>query len=960
MVVFRIKIAADAKNATAATEKVKKSLTGVKTKADTARVSIGRMFSTFLAIAAIRRSVRLIADFEQSLSTIKAVTGAATQQMEQLTQAALRLGETTRFTATEAADGLVLLSRAGFDANEALLAVGNTLQLAQAGGLQLTAATEITANTLRAFGIAATDTARVVDVLAKTSNSANTTVTQLGQALKFVAPIARGLNVPLEETSAVLGVLADSGQKASIGGTGLRRVMASLESPTAKAQRTLKTLGLTSKDVQISSVGLTGALRNLAATGASVEEIFQIFGRRSGTAAAVLLANVSKVSALDLALQNAGGTAQKMADIMDDNLNGALFRSRSAIQAFGLALGQSGLSSVLVGILEAVAAAFRALASISGVVLAALAGLAIIISASLIPTILVLIAKIGVLNTAMLATPFGLALGAVAFLAGGALALAGSYNKLHKEIALNNKELEKDAALSSQGAQLQSLRKEADLLSRQITAQGGNASDSQVARLKKLEDAETALTASLRARNKAQQETRAAQEQTVPSVENTIASLKRQSDALLNVTQKQKDEAAASKVLLKLRQQKVVVSAAEEKAIKTQVKQLQADKRRSAILNQINGALTRARQKQSDLNDMLKKGSINAGQFNALMLKVQNTLDGLDSDPVAKMLKDLQDTNNQLILETNLHGDELTFAKFLLAISAKKIRLTIEQRKAIEDLIKSNSKLTAEKEKQEKLRNAGPKKADKAKEDPSIARRASLLKEISVTERLAQRRRDLIALAQDPSNNQNLADINASLEQIDAKALSTSTNLGDGFTRAFNGIKAEANDFASVAEAAVNAVADDITNTLSKALIDGAFTWKEFTKSVLDDITKIITRLLVMQAISAVLGGSASPGLPGVDSKAPFFAGPRAGGGPVQPNRSFLVGEKGPELFTPSTAGNITPNGAPAPGAAAAVNVQVVNVDDPSMVPQAINDGSSDDAIINVLSRNRDKVKGIL
>ena len=111
-----------------------------------------------------------------------------------------------------------------------------------------------------------------------------------------------------------------------------------------------------------------------------------------------------------------------------------------------------------------------------------------------------------------------------------------------------------------------------------------------------------------------------------------------------------------------------------------------------------------------------------------------------------------------------------------------------------------------------------------------------------------------------------------------------------------------------------------------------------------------------MQAITAAAGGlgiaGATPGaLPG-----------RAAGGSVQKDRSFLVGENGPELFTPKGAGNISPAGSTAVASAEPpqVNVSVTNVTDPDEIQQAISDGGADDAIVNVISRNRDKLKGIL
>jgi tape measure domain-containing protein len=197
-------------------------------------------------------------------------------------------------------------------------------------------------------------------------------------------------------------------------------------------------------------------------------------------------------------------------------------------------------------------------------------------------------------------------------------------------------------------------------------------------------------------------------------------------------------------------------------------------------------------------------------------------------------------------------------------------------------------------------------------------------------------------------------------------ALETSTALEDGFTRAFLKLQQEAQNLAAVGEAVVTVFADRATEALSTFLLTGKFNFREFANSILEDITKILVRLLIVQAITAALdgggggaagagAGAAVAGAAGAGLFSPGGGGARAAGGTVQPDRSYLVGENGPELFQPRTTGSIAPNQQPV--APAPVNVQVVNVDSPSAVPAAINKGGSDEAIINVLARNRDRVR---
>ncbi len=208
---------------------------------------------------------------------------------------------------------------------------------------------------------------------------------------------------------------------------------------------------------------------------------------------------------------------------------------------------------------------------------------------------------------------------------------------------------------------------------------------------------------------------------------------------------------------------------------------------------------------------------------------------------------------------------------------------------------------------------------------------------------------EIAALQQLQASHPELVDeIARRIRELQIAGLETSTSLGDGFSRAFLKMQQEAENLAAVGEKVTNVFADHLTDALVKFAETGKFSFEDFAQSLLSDLTKIIARLLVVQALSA-LGGAT-----GI---IPPIAGGRADGGTVQPGRSFVVGEEGPELFVPSRTGTIVPNAASAPAPVVENKVQVVNVSDPDEIPQAIANGGSDEAIINVLVRNRDRVK---
>ena len=307
----------------------------------------------------LRNAVSTLAQFSQAMSTVQAVAGATATEFERLRNESQRLGATTRFTATQAAEGALFLARAGFDANEILGSLQGTLQLAQAGALELGSAADIASNVLQGFRLEVEETGRVVDVLALAANSSNTNVQQLGDALKLVAPIAAGLGVDIEETTAAVGALSNAGLQATLAGTGLRRVLSELASPNTGSQRILEDLGLRTRDYAVQTIGLTQALVNLSDAGITTSQALEVFGQRGGPAFEVLISSIPSVQRMDEALQNAAGTTENVAAIMDDNLNGSLLRVRSAYEALVIEFGDLGPTNLLTQAMNLLAAAIR-------------------------------------------------------------------------------------------------------------------------------------------------------------------------------------------------------------------------------------------------------------------------------------------------------------------------------------------------------------------------------------------------------------------------------------------------------------------------------------------------------------------------------------------------------------------------------------------------------------------------
>lgn len=364
------------KQAALGTNALNASLKGTAATAGILRQSLQLLGIGSLAIG-IRAAVGSLASFEQKMAAVRAVSQATEQEFEAFRETALDLGRTTRFSAVEAAEGMEILARTGFSANQVISATADVLRLAQVGSLDLADAAEITAAVLSGFKLDVSESGRVTDVLATVANKTKTSVEQMGEAMKFVAPSAKGLGVSLEETSAALGVLSDAGLTASLAGTGLRRVLSELEAPTDKAVRRLSELGLTAAEVRPSQVGLVEAIDRLRDAGVDAGLALELFGDRGGPAFEVLASGLPKILELTETLRNARGSAAETAKVMDDNLGAAFKRVVTSSQAAVIALGDVGGTAAIRAALEGIAEAFRIISRNAGVAAAAIAGFAL-------------------------------------------------------------------------------------------------------------------------------------------------------------------------------------------------------------------------------------------------------------------------------------------------------------------------------------------------------------------------------------------------------------------------------------------------------------------------------------------------------------------------------------------------------------------------------------------------------
>lgn len=291
-------------------------------------------------------AVKTSASLESSLSKVKAISGATGKDMVDLKAKAIEMGAKTKFSATEASDAFTYMAMAGWDAKSMMDGIDGIMNLAAADGLDLATTSDIVTDALTAFGLQASDSAHFADVLAKASSSANTNVSMLGESFKYVAPVAGSLGYSVEDTATALGLMANSGIKASQAGTTLRSALTRMVKPTDAAEAIMKRYHLTlqNSDGTMKSLGDVMDMLRSNMGGLSEAEQSQaaaaLFGQEAMSGMLTIInASEGDYNKLTDAINNADGTAENMANTMQDNLNGQLTILKSNIESLAISLG---------------------------------------------------------------------------------------------------------------------------------------------------------------------------------------------------------------------------------------------------------------------------------------------------------------------------------------------------------------------------------------------------------------------------------------------------------------------------------------------------------------------------------------------------------------------------------------------------------------------------------------------
>lgn len=283
------------------------------------------------AIRGLSNSIKLISAFQKSMDEVRAISNANNNEFAALRDNALELGAVTSKTAVQVSGLQKEFAKLGFSTKEILAATEATIDLSIAAGSDLADSAVVAASTVRGFGLAAQDTQRVVDVMAKAFSSSALDLNKFKLAMSTVAPVAKASGKDIEFVTSQLGVLADAGLDASTSGTSLRNMFLELNKQGLTWEEGLEKIN-------------TSTNKNVTA--------LNLFGKRGATAALILADNAEKAELLEAKLDNAAGTAKNMADIMENNLAGDVEKAKSAFQGLVLNIGKNadGLRGLTQGV----------------------------------------------------------------------------------------------------------------------------------------------------------------------------------------------------------------------------------------------------------------------------------------------------------------------------------------------------------------------------------------------------------------------------------------------------------------------------------------------------------------------------------------------------------------------------------------------------------------------------------
>ena len=293
--------------------------------------------------AGLYASIKTAGDFQQKMAGVTATLGSkgTTGAIQKLEKVARKMGSETSFSASQAAEGMKALAQAGFEVDEIAEALPATLELAAAGGLELSEAASIASGTIRGMRLETSDLSRIVDGMAVTASSSNTSVKELGEAFGRGGGQAAVAGLEFEETAAILGVLADNTIAGGEGGTALSAALRTMINPGREAEQMATDLGLSFVDTTGKVRPMADIIQELEEKQVSAKDSMIMFGDEGGRAINALVGSGNeRLRSLKRSIEDSGGAAERMADVQMGTFEGAMKGVGSATEGLMITIGQ--------------------------------------------------------------------------------------------------------------------------------------------------------------------------------------------------------------------------------------------------------------------------------------------------------------------------------------------------------------------------------------------------------------------------------------------------------------------------------------------------------------------------------------------------------------------------------------------------------------------------------------------
>ena len=314
-------------------------------------------------------AIKVGSDFEAGMSKVQSISGASATEIQQLADKAKEMGAKTKFSATESAEAFQYMAMAGWKTGDMLNSIEGIMNLAAASGEDLASTSDIVTDAMTAFGLAADGTTTIIkngyskevsnathfaDVLAKAASNSNTNVGMMGETFKYVAPVAGALGFSVEDCATAIGLMANSGIKASQAGTSLRSIFTRMAKPTKEVQAAMDQLGISLTNSDGSMKSLKEIMNDLRSgfaglTEAQKAQLAASLGGQEAMSGLLAIVNASDEDYQKLtdSIYDADGAAKEMADTMNDNLQGAITLITGMVEDMNEAMAEKGFDGLI-------------------------------------------------------------------------------------------------------------------------------------------------------------------------------------------------------------------------------------------------------------------------------------------------------------------------------------------------------------------------------------------------------------------------------------------------------------------------------------------------------------------------------------------------------------------------------------------------------------------------------------